>query len=197
MIYHSIILNFGPSDSLPAELVDLISLSYPPPLHPGRAAGLYSSRTSLLGNLRKIHPEAEFKDLALKGHGELEHYPDLCLSLSHSAHAGASALGRKEDYLSLGIDIEPLDRLVKENIIQRVTTSHDLKLSNRELWCLKEAIYKCVSNSQLFSGTLEFKDMQIRETNWIHSPSGLQGEWKLWQELDHQVALATLKNQNS
>lgn len=197
MIYHSVILNFGPSYCPSSALVELINQCYPAPLHPGRAAGLYSSRTSLLENLRKIYPEAEFKDLTLKGYGELELYPDVCLSLSHSANAGASALALKGDYLSLGIDIESLDRGVKESIIQRVTTSKDKRLNNIELWCLKEAIYKCVSNSQVFIGTLEFKDMEIGDNKWNHSPSGLQGEWKLWQEFNHQVALATLKNQNS
>ncbi len=196
MIYHSIILNFGlslPDD----ELQELLKNSYPEASHPSRIAGFYSSRNSLLSNLRKIYPQASFKNLMISDYRELTDYPDVVLSLSHSPLAGASVVALKKDYLSLGIDIESIQREVKESIIQRVTTESDLKLPSRETWCLKEAIYKCVSNSGLVEGTLEFKDMVIQDKKWLHSPSQLSGEWRLFSELDHQVAIATLKNQNS
>jgi len=196
MIYHSIILNFGlshPDD----ELVELLKRSYPEASHPSRIVGFYSSRNSLLSSLRKIYPQASFKDLMLKEYRELTDYPDIVLSLSHTPLAGASVVALKKDYLSIGIDIESTNREIKESIIQRVTTENDLKLSSREIWCLKEAIYKCVSNSGLAQGTLEFRDMIIQDKKWLHSPSKLSGEWSLFCELDHQVAIATLKNQNS
>ena len=106
-------------------------------------------------------------------------------------------LALQKEYLAVGIDIESIERVVKDHVIQRVTTAKDIKFTNLELWCLKEAIYKCVSNSGLFDGVLEFRDMEIKENHWHHSPSGLCGEWKQFQELNHQVAIATLKNQNS
>lgn len=197
MIYHSIFLNFGPRFTPSNDLFELIESSYPPPLHPARRAGLFSSRSSLLENLRKIYPEASFTNLQLADHGRLKDYPDLTVSLSHSALAGASAVAFAQDYLAIGIDIEPLERVVKENIVQRITTQNDLTLTNIQIWCLKEAIYKCVSNSKCYQGVLEFRDMEIKDHQWIHSPSGLNGEWKIWNESNHQVALATLKNQNS
>lgn len=197
MIYHSVFLNFGPSTPPSAELVSRIKQDHPEAIHPNRLAGIYSSRHSLWENLRKIDPEASLEKLQLKNYGELLHYPDVVISLSHSAIAGASALALKKEYVSIGIDIEPLERIVKASILGRVTTEKDVKLAPLSIWCLKEAIYKCVSNSGLYEGVLEFKDMEILDQRWNHSPSGLNGEWKLFDELHHRVALATLKNQNS
>lgn len=196
MFIHSIIPNFGQS-SPDRELVELLEESYPEATHPARIQGFYSSRTSLLNNLRKIHPECDYQDLKLMDFHQLQTFPNLTLSLSHSPLAGASVVALKTHYQSLGIDIEPLNREVKETIIQRVSTEKDLKLENRQMWCLKEAIYKCVANSKKYQGVLEFRDMEIKKEKWLHSPSSLSGEWKLFIEENHQVAIATLKNQNS
>lgn len=196
MIYHSIFLNFGPRTP-PPQLEDWVQKSFPEATHANRLAGLYSSRYSLWENIRKIDPTVTFAQLELRDYGQLLHYPDLVASLSHTPKAGASAVAYKKEFISIGIDIESLDRQVKDHIIERVITEQDLKLSNHEVWCLKEAIYKCVSNSKLYSGVLEFRDMVIKDHRWEHSPSGIHGEWELFIEENHQLALATLRNQNS
>lgn len=195
MLFHRIVLNFGLSPTDQA-LTELLQQSFPQASHPTRLQGFYSSRHSLLQNLREFFPDCSYQDLLLHSHHQLAAYPDLTLSLSHSPLAGASVLGGKGEYQGLGIDIEPLSRVVKESIIHRVTTPRDQNLSPVEIWCLKEAIYKCVSNSGCFAGILEFREMEIGDGQWYHSPSALQGEWKLFTELGHQIAIATLKNQN-
>ena len=196
MIIHRLILNSdlrAPS----SELEEVLKLSYPEASHPARIQGFYSSRNALLECLRGFQPKASFKDLHLKDYKELESFPDYVLSLSHSPLAGAAVLAPKSEFDSVGIDIEIRDRLVKESILARVTTNEDFTLPGIQTWCLKEAIYKCVSNSKKFNGVLEFRELRILDGKWTHSPSGLSGEWIQFEEKDHQVAIATLKNQNS
>lgn len=196
MVRHRIILNSSLREPT-KEWQEVLNQSYPEASHPHRIQGFYSSRNALLDCLQKFHPKASTTDLLLNDFRELQNFPDMVVSLTHSSLAGAAVVARKAEYISIGIDIEPIDRLVKESILTRVTTSEDLKLTSIQTWCLKEAIYKCVSNSHQYLGVLEFREMRIQDKKWSHSPSGLSGEWELFEEENHQIALATLKNQNS
>jgi phosphopantetheinyl transferase (holo-ACP synthase) len=196
MVRHRIILNSSLREPT-IEWQEVLNQSYPEATHPDRIQGFYSSRNALLDCLQRFHPKASTTDLLLNDVRGLQNFPDMVVSLTHSTFAGAAAAAKRTEYISIGIDIEPIDRLVKESILARVTTTEDLKLSSIQIWCLKEAIYKCVSNSHLYEGVLEFRDMRIQDRKWSHSPSKLSGEWELFEEENHQIALATLKNQNS
>jgi enterobactin synthetase component D / holo-[acyl-carrier protein] synthase len=90
--------------------------------------------------------------------GSITHCDDLC----------AAAVARSNDYLSLGIDIEPIGELPIEIIDLILThndknffkhfspTSRDLKL----IFCAKEAVYKCLY--PLVHRFIDFLEVDVR-----------------------------------
>lgn len=96
----------------------------------------------------------------------------------------------RNEYLSVGIDIESLERQVKEAIAKRIAHPSDAKLRNLELWCLKEAVFKCLMNTGKFTKPFDFSEILIGDEAWSHSPSQLSGGYKLETHEGHVVAMA-------
>lgn len=183
--------SLSPSDE--ASWKQLVTDTLGVDIHPKRELGFCLAREALRECLKSINKPLSIPEIVLKGYGELENLPGIKLSLSHSADFGAAALTTDSHIISLGIDVEPLSRVVKPMILERISHPQDLDLSALSLWTLKEAIFKSLMNTQKFEKPLEFSSIQIGDQMWNQSESGLKGEWKLEQMEGQLVALAWIK----
>ena len=173
----------------------LVKLTLGGDVHPERKKGFILSRMALQKCLKEqgynLHPSA----LKLLKYSSLEGLPEFTLSLAHTKGSGAAMLADSNTFRAIGIDIENINRPVKESIIKRVGHSEDDEsLRNIELWCLKEAAFKALMNTGEFEKPVEFSSIRIGKGYWTHSPSGLEGEWELETLNDMVIALACLKN---
>lgn len=166
-------------------------------IHPERVKGFILAREALRLCLTEAHYSPLISDLKIRKFNSLSKWPELNLSLSHTKLAGAAILTSRAEYISVGIDIESDHRVVKDTILERISNSRDTNLRNIELWCLKEAVFKCLMNTGKFEKPFEFAEIEISHQRWVHSPSGLEGEWKIIISEQFLIALALLKNQNS
>lgn len=185
------------SESQAAQWEAYVETSLGPGIHPARKQGHILAREALRLVLCEQGEAPQISDLFVRDYHSLERWPDLTLSLSHSKSSGAALLADRERYLSVGIDIEEEERHVKASILARVSHPEDISLRNIELWCLKEAVFKCLMNSGRFEKPFEFAEIQLLEKRWKHSPSRLEGEWKIIISEQHVIALAYLENESS
>lgn len=192
MITWKISLNLSPA--LDPEWEKLLEVSLGERVHEGRRRGFLLSRRALLECLQEQGRTLSISELRLKNYSTLEIFPELSLSLSHTVECGAAIVAPRKIYRSLGIDIERQDRHVKDSIIDRISHPADKRLRNIELWCLKEAVFKTLMNSGLFSTPVDFSSIQILDREWLHPRSKLSGEWVLQSQDSLMLAIATLKN---
>ncbi|HXH76546.1 MAG TPA: hypothetical protein VNJ08_16360 [Bacteriovoracaceae bacterium] len=160
--------------------------------HPDRKKGYCFAREALRLVLQEYNLAPTIPDLTLQVFHCLNKWPEYTLSLSHSKRAGAAVVAKRTEYLAVGIDIELEDREVKPETLLRISHPQDIKLRNIEIWCLKEAIFKCLMNTDKFEHPFEFSQIQITKELWSHSPSGLAGAWELKHSMQHVIALASI-----
>ena len=170
----------------------LVNQSLGEDVHPKRALGFCMAREALRECLATLNIHLGVKDLVLKGFGQVTGVDSVQLSLSHSSDFGAAVVADASKIVSVGIDLEPLSRVVKPLILARVSHPQDLDLSPLSIWALKEAIFKCLMNTHKFEHPLEFSSIRIGDQTWSQE-SGLAGDWKLVQEQGQLVALAWIK----
>lgn len=157
----------------------LIKLTLGDEVHSDRKMGFLLSRQALMSGLKDLHVTANIQDLILDRHSALSRFPQFTISLSHTKECGAALIAERKTFRSVGIDIEHEERIVKDSIKERVSHPEDVTLRNIELWCLKEAAFKALMNSEKFEKPVEFSSIKIENKKWFHSPSGLEGEWEL------------------
>lgn len=172
---------------------DLVKLSFDAPVHPQRKKKFLLSRESLRICLLKAGITIPIKDLILKNFNALEKFPELTISLSDSLDFGAALIASRSDFVSVGIDIEPTNRQVKDSIHERIKNPKDLKAHKIELWTLKEAVFKALMNSGNFNQPVEFSSIVILENTWLHPDSGLNGSWELHLQDSMIVSCAFIK----
>lgn len=182
------------TDPLDPDWNELAHSSLGNTVHPDRKMGFLLSRQALKNSLQEQGFEVPLKDLKVNNFHKLPTLPQLTISLTHTKDCGAALVGNRKDFHSLGIDIENEARIVKDSIRDRVAHKMDEPLRNIELWCLKEASFKALMNSGKFEHPVEFGSIQIGDKKWFHSPSGLEGEWKLEIIKPFVVAMAFLRN---
>ena len=163
-------------------------------IHPDRARGFALSRQALRECLEGYGLTLDIQDLILENYHQLKGHDSLTLSLSHTPFWGAAVIADKKTYVSVGIDIEPIDRPVKKPILERISHPKDINLNGIELWSLKEASFKALMNTGKFDRPVEFSSLQISQNTWTHSPTKIQGEWEKIQENGVIVAKAWIKN---
>jgi 4'-phosphopantetheinyl transferase EntD len=166
-------------------------------IHPERVKGFILAREALRLCLEQAEYSPHISDLQIKKFNSLSKWPEITLSLTHCKLGGAAIIASRDEFISVGIDIESEERLVKESILKRISHPKDINLRNIELWCLKEAVFKCLMNTGKFEKPFEFSEIEISPMRWIHSPSNLEGEWRITISEQLLVALALLENQNS
>jgi phosphopantetheinyl transferase len=165
-------------------------------VHSDRLMGYCLAREALRLCLRKKSLSLSVPELKVQNYQYLTAHPELILSLSHTKEAGAAVVGSSLVYRSVGIDIEPETRVVKDTIAERIANKNDLSLEKIKLWCVKEAAFKALMNTGDFLKNIEFSDIQISATTFTHSPSGLKGEWDLQTLTPFVLAKAWIYKQN-
>ncbi len=155
------------------ELTHWAQSQLPTGTHQARQDSFLLSRIALKIALEKNHISPAPSHLTLAHHHELTSYPQIYASLSHTKDAAVAWVRNQKGF---GIDIERLDRVIKEAVWERVHNPQDSKnLTRLELWCLKEAVFKTLSNANLISGPIPFADIQFSEN----------GEWTWHQVKGH------------
>jgi 4'-phosphopantetheinyl transferase EntD len=173
----------------------LVKLTLGEKSHPERKKSFILSRVALQKCLREQGRNLSPSALKLLNYSTLRGLPEFTLSLAHTKGSGAAILADSKTFRAVGIDIENINRPVKESIIKRVGHSgDDESLRNIELWCLKEAAFKAIMNTREFEKPVEFSSIRIGKGLWSHSPSGLEGEWELENQNNIVIARAFLKN---
>jgi 4'-phosphopantetheinyl transferase EntD len=163
-------------------------------IHSDRKKGFLLSRDALKQGLNELGIDVVPSALKLISYHQLSSHPELTISLSHTKECGAALIADRKVYRSIGVDVEHEERVVKDSIRARISHKDDQSLRNIELWCLKEAVFKVLMNTDQFEKPMEFSSICIGQGVWAHSPSGLKGEWELDFLKPLVVAKAFLKN---
>ena len=171
----------------------LVSLSLGQNIHPDRARGFCLSREALKCCFMEKGIDLKVKDLIIEKYHKLEGQNSLTISLSHTSSCGAAVVGEVEQFTSVGIDVEPLQRPVKEAILERISHPQDISILPISLWALKEASFKALMNTGRFENPVEFSSLKITPGKWTHSPTLIEGEWSLIEEQGFIVALAWIR----
>lgn len=182
--------------------INLISLEGPQLLgasswHPQRKLA-HTASLICLGSLAQIPAEL----LKEQHYYKIKDRPLLC-SRSHTQNFTAACMLNVEPgpmVLSVGIDLEPKDRLLKEDISKFYLHPADRVASPLENWCAKEAAFKALSSYLLFhqtplSKTLTLKDFIVQEERFFMDPSleiEAQGRLEWHRREEHLVCLAVL-----
>lgn len=162
--------------------------------HEKRKTGFSISRAALRALLIDQGHQIKIADMDLENFNTLKKFPQLTVSLTHSGTFGAAVLANRSEYRAVGIDLELKTRVVKAEIKARIANPTDANLTNIELWCAKEAAFKCLMNTEMFSKNIDFKEIVVGADFWFHPESGLRGELIFHLEEDHLISLAYLKN---
>ncbi len=150
-------------------------------VHPKRANGFCLAREALRECFSHLGIQLSVGELVLEGYSKVTGHDSLTISLAHTPDWGAALVAEASKFQSVGIDIEPMSRVVKPLVLARITNPKDLSLSPLSIWTLKEAVFKAVMNTGLFEKPVEFSSLQISENTWSHE-SGLTGFWELGNE---------------
>lgn len=163
-------------------------------VHPKRVRGFILSRVALQKALESFGVSCPLSSLTLEKYSQVSGIENLTISLSHHPNAGAALVAERNLFPAVGIDIEETMREVKIAVRDRIAHPEDENFRNIELWCAKEAAFKALMNTGNFDLPIEFSSIRISKDHWYHSPSKIEGEWKLLQIDSTMLALAFLKN---
>jgi len=188
MWQHKVIENFNLSQL--SEWEPEVSNILTPNTHEGRKIAFAASRLALQEALKALGISASMNELRLINYSGLEKWPELTMSVSHSKNSGAAIVARRSEFRSVGIDLELKDRPVRDDVLKRISHHSDFLHSPLKNWCLKEAIYKCISNSGLINKEFGYSSIQITQDGWQHPLSSLNGSFLLESSNSHLVAMA-------
>lgn len=180
------------NDAPEIEWQRLISEQLGADVHPGRAKGFCLARAALLEAMQECGVELEISDLELDQFDCLKGHGDFTLSLTHTNSWGAALLAPKKKYVSVGIDLEPKERIVKPFVLERISHPQDMVMEPIQRWVLKEAVFKTLMNTRRFDRNLEFSSIQLGYECWRHE-SGLEGGWSIHPHPELMIATAWLE----
>ncbi len=132
---------FYSGDDVPSELSSSFS-------NVKRARDYYNSRHALLLALKETIPlpaPLSFEQLEIIDHRILAAFPQTKVSLSHTGPLAVAAASTAENILSLGIDIEKVDRQIKVGVEHYIAHPHDDHFESLKLWVIKEACFKAIA----------------------------------------------------
>ena len=162
-------------------------------VHVQRELGFCLAREALKACFSERGIPLEIPDLVLEKFSAVKGQSSLTISLSHAKECGAAVVASAKEVISVGIDIEPNDRVVKPMILERISHPEDLALHPLTLWSLKEASFKALMNTGKFEKPVEFSGLKIMHGLWLHEASQIRGEWKVDEEQGLIIALAWIK----
>ncbi len=191
MLTYKLVQSLNPKDNSDWKQLSLAELGEN--AHSNRVKGFCLAREALRQCFSEKGIDLKIPELRLKKYSKVQGHSSLTISLSHTPECGACVVANSDQIISVGIDIEPLTRLVKPMILERISHPDDLEIPDINLWSLKEACFKALMNTEKFNLPQEFSSLIIYKDRWCHGPSSIQGEWSL-QKIDGLIlALAWIK----
>lgn len=121
-----------------------------------------------------------------KNHHEVAHLPAWRFSLTHSKDVAGAWLMPAALVRGLGVDVELTQRKVPPQVKARLTHQQDIKLSDLELWTLKEAAFKALPH--LAQTDIWLNRILITEKFFELENSPFKGQWTL--EKAHGLTIA-------
>jgi len=117
--------------------------------HPKRNELYNLSRMALsdiIGSTEKFN--IDWKKLVLKNFHQIENYPHLTCSLTHSKDHSIAVCANNTSIKALGVDLEFQQRAIQNGADRFFINEEDLFSTDEALikWCIKEACFKALSN---------------------------------------------------
>ncbi len=145
----------------------------------------------------KFGYQTNYLTMELKDHGQITGRPQLSVSLSHTKDTVAALVGDRNDFYSVGIDIEFQTRTFSPEGQKYFINSDDSK--DEELlilWCIKEAAFKALSNGGYPIKLL--KEVVVEENNFyfIRDENKSKYPFKLIKQNGLIIALAACSKSN-
>ena len=162
-------------------------------VHADRALSYCLSRDALRECLRHQGIDLEISQLIVMDNNKVGMADSYTLSLSHTKKWGAAILGSRLEYLGLGIDVELKDRAIKSGVLNRILHAQDEALAPLFIWCIKEAAFKTLMNSQKISHPVEFSSIQVSANGWTHSDTSSEGSYQIIEHPELVIALSWIK----
>jgi 4'-phosphopantetheinyl transferase EntD len=137
-------------------------------MHEERITGFLTARLALIAAFLEVGINLEFKDLANMQLNYLPDFKEFSFSLSHTNHQSLRVAGAflRQSTKKIGLDLEWSQRKLKEGSERYFVRQEDDSIDLLELWCLKEAAFKSVSNQ--FSSGLLLKDLWVKKNKFGH-----------------------------
>jgi 4'-phosphopantetheinyl transferase EntD len=150
--------------------------------HPQRVKDFFCSRMALM-QLIKCD---KFDSLKLNSNWELDQFPDLKISLSHTKNRGVAIFSKQ---VNVGIDIESKMRIINPKTKKFFINEHDHTgdYSLLELWNIKEACFKCIKNKDIAL----LKDVTLLPDNKFQYSLGF-GQFTLQHQAEYLITCASL-----
>lgn len=165
--------------------------------HPQRVQSFRLAREALRLALLEYEKEVHLADLVLLDYHRLEKFPEYRISLTHNKTYGAAVIAPSFECLSVGIDIEDINRQTRPDVMEKIRHPQDAELAPLERWCLKEAAYKALVNSKRVMGAQKFSEIFVSKQQWTHAPSGVNGMCEMHFLEGQILAIAWIQGQNS
>lgn len=112
-----------------------------------------------------------------KNHHEVTHLPAWRFSLTHSKDVAGAWLMPAAQVRGLGVDVELSNRKVPPPVKARLAHKQDIKLSDLELWTLKEAAFKALPS--MAQNDIWLNRIIITQNVFELENSPFRGEWGL------------------
>ncbi|RLA65393.1 MAG: hypothetical protein DRQ88_03415 [Epsilonproteobacteria bacterium] len=167
-------------------------ISSPEPLERSAEWGKQSSREALAGCLKKMGINSKSsEDLTIIGHTHLAKHPQITASISHTRKVGAALTSNRDQYPSVGIDIEFVDRKIAHGAEKYFINEDDgVEVWQNILltWTLKEAAFKALSpyiDKFDWPKVLVLKDIWIKKNQF-----GLRGNTKILGKTSSRIKKA-------
>lgn len=153
-----------------------------------------TARECLVTLLKEREINCNVEDLEQENFSHLKSFPQFQCSFSHSKTHGAAYIENSSEFLSIGLDIESLDRVVKEKTTKFFIHPKDKsKIADSLLksWCIKEACFKAFSPIYKEEKVLVLSDIWISD-NQFGFKEELLGTFSVYEECGHIVSVAQI-----
>lgn len=146
----------------------------------------------------------KYEKLSQKNFNEIEvtdfhkeaNHPSVTISLAHTKTYAIATVAYNNQFKGLGVDIEHQERKIKDDSLKYFKNDFDItELSTLELWCVKEACFKALSNSgqevKLLKEVIIHKDMFYLE----NKKDTIFAQFQIIKINEHIIVIAYVLNE--
>lgn len=180
-------------DTAPVEVRDVwhtVAQTRMPDFHANRKKEWALARLCLAQCFENHGIKLSPASTVFKNHHEISHLPAWRFSLSHSQDVAAAWLMPAAQIRGMGVDVEMAHRKVPPQVKARLAHKLDSKLSDIELWTLKEAAFKALPT--LAQTDIWLNRIIVRENEFELENSPFKGHCSLEKAAGLTIAKAWL-----